>query len=250
MKKSVMWFILLSIFCMNVLAAQAAEPVKIAVDNGNPPFMYAKDDKAAGLYPVVLEAIFAKMGVPTEISALPWKRTLALGEKGEVAIGGIYKNEERVKIYDYSAPIYSEKLVLYVEKDKSFPFSGIQDLKGKKIGTILGWSYGEAFDNARKDNLFTVDEVVSDSVNFKKLASGRVDCVIAIEMAGKKAVAEEKLEDKVIALPTPVAINDTFLVFAKSVNKGELLGQFNATLAKMKEDGSYDKLIADFEKSN
>ena len=250
MKKSVVWLILLCSFCVNVVVAQAVDPVKIAVDNGNPPFMYAKGDKAAGLYPVMLEGIFAKMGVPAEVSAYPWKRTLAMGEKGEAGIGGIYKNEERVKIYDYSAPIYSEKLVLYVDKDKSFPFSGIPDLKGKKVGTILGWSYGEAFDNARKGNLVTVDEVTSDSVNFKKLASGRVDCVIAIELAGKKVIAEENLGDKIVPLPTPVAINETFLVFAKVANKGELLGQFNATLAKMKEDGSYDKLIADFEKSN
>jgi len=140
MKKVTVCLVWLSLMLGNILSAQAAEPVKIAVDSANPPFMYAEDNKAVGLYPVLLNAVFAKMGMTTEIEAYPWKRTLSMGEKGAAAIGGIYKNEERLKIYDYSDPIFSEKLLIYVNKDASFPFSGVSDLKGKRIGVILGWS--------------------------------------------------------------------------------------------------------------
>lgn len=76
----------------------ASETTFIAVDDANPPFMFQENGKAGGLYPALLQAIFSRMEVQAEIKAYPWKRALNIGEKGEVAIGGIYKTEERSKI--------------------------------------------------------------------------------------------------------------------------------------------------------
>jgi polar amino acid transport system substrate-binding protein len=147
-----------------------------------------------------------------------------------------------MKIYDYSDAIYSEDLLVYVPKGKSFTFSGIADLKGKKIGTILGWSYGDEFDNAKKDKLFTVEEVNNDLANLKKLALGYLDCVVTIGLTGKQITTQNDLTDKVEALSTPLSKNATYIVFAKKVNKTALITKFNTTMAAMKADGRYDKI--------
>ncbi len=222
--------------------AQVA-PVKIAVDEANPPFMYADTaGKAAGIYPALLQAIFERMGMTAEVAAYPWKRALELSEKGEVAVGGIYKNEKRLQIYDYSDALYSEKMLIYVQKGKGFKFATPDDLKGKQVGVLTGWSYGDAFDQAKEKKVFTVQDVSNDVDNFEKLALGRVDCVVAVEAGGTKIIQEKQYTAKIEALPTPLTVNDTYLVFAKNAQQGDLLKTFNATLAAMKQDGSYAAL--------
>lgn len=242
MKKQVIFgFCLL---CLTVFPVHAQDMnLELAVDNANPPFMYNEDGKAAGLYPAMLAAVFSKMNVPVKVSAYPWKRVLKLGEEGAAGIGGIYKNPDRLKIFDYSDPIFSERLVLFINKDKAFDYSGLKDLSGKKVGILLGWSYGADFDEAKAKKAFTVEEGKSDEANFNKLTQGWLDCVVAIELAGQKLITQKSLRDKIVMADTPVAVNDTYLVFAKSVDKTALLTQFNAALAGMKNDGSYDGII-------
>nr|WP_320013684.1 transporter substrate-binding domain-containing protein [uncultured Desulfobacter sp.] len=230
------------LLCLTVFPAYAQDLV-IAVDNANPPFMYNDGGKAAGLYPAMLTAVFSRMDVPVKVSAYPWKRVLKMGKDGAAGIGGIYKNQARLKIFDYSDPIFSERLVLFINKDKEFKYSGIKDLSGKKVGILLGWSYGADFDEAKKQKAFTADEGKSDEANFKKLAQGWLDCVVAIELAGHKLIVQKNLQDKIVMSDIPVAINDTYLVFGKSMDKKLLLEQFNTALAGMKDDGSYDDIV-------
>lgn len=221
----------------------SSEAIRIAVDSGNPPFMYEQNGRAAGLYPRLLAAIFQRMGVEVQIEAVPWKRALEMGAAGKTGVGGIYKNEERLKIYDYSDPIYSEKLLVYVRKGNSFAFNDISDLEGKTVGAILGWSYGDAFDQARQEGLFTVEDVPNDEANFQKLLLGRVDCVIAIALAGDQLLPQLEGGANIEALATPLAINDTYLVFAQTAQQHDLLQTFNATLAEMKKDGSFAAIV-------
>lgn len=214
----------------------------IVLDNANPPFMYELDGKPRGLYPLMLQAIFKRAGEPVEIRTVPWKRALKLGESGAAGIGGIYKNAERLKLFDYSAPLFEERLIVYVHRDKLFDFRGIEDLSDKDVGVIRGWSYSEAFDRAVRDGRIRRQDNTSDESNFKKLASGRLDAVIAIEQSGQRLLLHPHLEN-LVPLATPLSINPTYLVFAKSAKRQALLARFDASLQAMQEDGSLQALV-------
>jgi len=216
----------------------------IAVDSGNAPFMYEKDNQAAGLYPLLLQDAFKRMGVPATVEAYPWKRALVMGESGEAGIGGIYKTELRLKIYDYSAPLFFEKLLIYVKKGNGFEFNTVNDLKGKTLGVMSGWSYGDIFDQAKAQGLFKVEEVSTDIANFEKLLLGRVDGVIAIELTAQQIISEKQYVGQIEVLATPLSINATYLVFAKSLQQTALLEKFNTVLAAMRQDGTYDLLVS------
>lgn len=205
--------------------------------------MFILKGRPEGIYPVLLTAIFERMSVDVEIIALPWKRALLMGKNGHVGIGGIYQTAERLKVFDYSIPLYTECVMLFVRKQYDFTVTDLTDLKGKTIGGLLGWSYGDALDQARKKGQLLVDEVQNDEANFKKLISGRLDGVLALDLSGKLIIRQEGYQDQIVVVDKPVAVNDTHLVFAKKSSKNHLLQQFNAALKSMREDGTYEQVI-------
>jgi len=235
--------VLVCVGVMFLLPAYAEQEIVVTVDQGNPPFMFQQTGEAVGIYPTLMKAIFKRMRVEVAVKTYPWKRALVMGENGDVGIGGIYKTAERLKLYDYSAPLYTERVLLYVRKERVFTFNTFSDLEGKIIGALLGWSYGDAFDQARKAGTVSVYEVPNDKKNFQKLVSGRLDGVLALELTGNLIISQEGYHDRLVALETPVAVNETYLAFAKRSKKKGFLDQFNATLKAMKEDGTYAQVI-------
>lgn len=83
---------------------RAAEPVAINFDANNPPFMFAQDGGAAGIYPAIVSAAMEKAGVPVKLDTRPWKRALAETDAGKSGIGGVYQNSDRARRYDFSDP--------------------------------------------------------------------------------------------------------------------------------------------------
>ena len=218
----------------------------VVVDRNYPPYSYGTVKKAEGLYTRLIEGVFGRMGMKVEVRALPWKQALREGGEGRAAVGGIYKNTARLKIYDYSEPLFEERLAVYVKKGRTFHFSRLADLQGKIIGLNSDWSYGDKFDSARKKYHFTAEEAASNLENFRKLVAGKIDCLVADQVAASRIIRQENLSDKVQKLDKPAAVNDVYLAFAKRLGEKNLLERFNRTLEAMKKDGSYRRLFRDF----
>ncbi len=231
--------------CAWLCAATAVvAQVRIAVDAQNAPFMMARGTEAAGLYPLLLKAAFERMGTPARIEAMPWSRALELIERGDSGVGGIYQNTERLAKYDFSAPIFVERLLLYARRERALAYQGLADLAGLRIGVIRGWSYGDAFDAARRQGRLQVEEVAGDAQNFSKLASGRVDVVVAVEQAGSAQLASGQFPT-IAALPQPLAVNPTHLAFHKSANMKPLLARFDRAMDELRRSGQHERLVAE-----
>lgn len=223
-------------------AAFAAEIV--VFDDGNPPFMYRQGTEAAGVYVRLTREAFKRAGVEADIQVTAWKRAVAMADAGEAALGGCYMNDERLAKYDFTDKLYDETLLLFVRKGKAFKFETMADLKGKKIGVMPGWSYGDAFDKARADKVFTAEEVESDDQNIKKLVAGRLDAIIIEKLSARKLLGAVPAE--VEALAQPLQQLSTYVAFNKKAGKLSVVKKFNDALRAMRADGSYDKIaVAD-----
>jgi len=215
----------------------------IAFDEKNYPFMFASNGKASGIYPEIVREVFRRMGYDPMLDVLPWSRAISGVDAGKWGIGGLYMNLDRIYRYDYSDYIYEETLYIWVIPGKEFTFQTIYDLKGKTIGVIRGWSYGDTFDSGVESRLFKVEAVEDDYRNINKLLYGRIDAIVMAQETLESYSSQINDIRKLIKLSTPVATNKTFIAFNKLSNMGELLKKFNYELDAMRKDGSYDTII-------
>lgn len=223
------------------------DELAIFVDNSYPPYMYGEGEgDVQGLYPKLLEEVISNTGFDSKIVAVPWKRALLYGGAGVAAVGGAYKNEKRLKIYDYSAPLYEEKMVIFVNREQTFDFNGIEDLAGKTIGVNRGWSYGQKFDDAREAKLFDVNVRADFSENFKMLELGRIDCLILDQLSGESYLEHLGLSDRIVSLPVPFSLNNGYLIIPKELKMMEFLKKFDSSLEAMRASGTYQNIVQEF----
>lgn len=222
------------------VAALSAEPI-VLFDPSNPPFMYEREGVVAGIYPSILSEAYARMGTAVTLRAIPWKRALLDVAAARSGIGGVYRNSSRDSEWDFSNPIYEEKTMLYVLPGGDFKLDSLADLRGKKIGVIRGWQYGDVFGAAVREGLFFVEEENSDILNFRKLVAGRIDAVLAIKESGD--LYSGFMNAGIHHLPFVLTAKFTYLAFNKKSGMRDELAAFNSALDSMKRDGTFDRLL-------
>lgn len=243
--------LIILLFGFSAAHAEDDAHLSVFVDNSYPPYMYELEaTEADGLYPRLIAEAAKRTSYHVDIKAYPWKRALAQGAAGIGAVGGAYKNDERLKIYDYSVPLYEENLVLFVNKDRPFEFNDVEDLEGKRVGVNRGWSYGQTFDEARERELFSVNIKNSPEENFQLLALGRIDCVILDKLSGNSYVELLDIEDKITYLPKPFSINNGYLIVPKSLDMQDFMKQFNASVESLRTEGMYQAIVQGFIRSS
>lgn len=250
MKKATLFILFVTLcsvpFPYNTVSYGDNQKLTIVVDEACPPYMYGSTKQSKGLYPLLIKAIFDYANIDVEILGYPWKRALMKGKKGETALGGIFKTEKRLKIYDYTDSVYDEKLSIYVKKGNSFGFTSLMDLKGKLLGVNRGWSYGEEFDNIATTGVFRTQEANNNVASFKNLILDRIDCVIAGELSANQIINQENMVDKVEKVTNSEIINKSYVAFAKILHKDDIIKKFNTALSEMRQNGLYEKIIDTF----
>lgn len=215
----------------------------IGFDEGSPPTMYraAGLPVARGIYPALVGAAFASMGRPCELLALPFKRMLAEVDADQLAAGAVVRTAEREQRWLFSQPYFVERLSVY---SAGAAFRGMADLTGKRVGVIRGWSYGEAFDAARRLGDFQCEEVAADSHNFAKLLRGRLDYAVATELGGRMLQQLPGFEGRVIAGAAALGATPIHLALQRGHDgAAALLAAFNAAIERLHKDGQVEPLV-------
>ena len=225
-------------------SAKAQDQTTIGIDDSYPPYMFSSNGRPAGLYYDLISGVFERMDISVAIEPMAWTTAVERTDRAEIGLGGLYKNDARLKKYDYSDAILEEKLMVFVRSGTEFAFNGLEDLRGLVVGVNSGWSYGQAFDDARAEGMFTAEEAKSDTENLMKLRAGEIDAAIVDSLAARTIISRrEDLKDSVVELTTPMATNKGYLAFHKDAGKQSLLEYFDYILSSMKDDGSFDSIF-------
>ena len=225
--------------------AQDADALIVAVDANAPPFMYEEREQVHGLYPRLVGAVCDRAGLACGMRALAWRRALFELDRSTMAAAGIYKTVGREQRYDFSLPLYQERIVVVYRRQHPLEFHGLADLDNKRVGVMSGWSYGDEFDRARADRRFSAYDGDSDLQNLQLLQYGKLDAVLTIQEAMDARLQTGAYADLAVA-PAILASKATYLAINKASPQLPLLQRFNQALEKMRLDGSYQQLVKQF----
>ncbi|GAB3734147.1 ABC transporter substrate-binding protein [Silanimonas algicola] len=225
--------------------AAAASTVVVQFDANSPPTMYrGPDGRAEGLYPTIVREVFRRLGRPVEVRAVPFKRLIRDLQSGRSAAGGVVWTPRREAFAAYSAPYAVERIEVYSRADGASRFTRLEDLHGRRVGVIRGWSYGEHLDEGAREARWQVEEVDSDVQNLSKLASGRIDYALVNRFAAERLMDDPRFAALIRGDAAAVEIG-IHLALPREDADGALLRAFDAQVASMQADGTMAHLEAE-----
>lgn len=232
------------IFCIGTYGeGSEAKQLSLVCDEW-PPYQIAGNGRLSGFSTEIVEIVFVRMktAIPT-IDIYPWKRAIFMIEKGKAdALFSANFTEERAAFAFYpDEPLISSPWVMWVRKEDELLFRSFEDLLGKKVGIVRGYSYtAEFWDFVKKYDVY--DEVVNDEMNFKKLDAGRIDFVLAEFGNGLHIVRKLKLNKIIPLIKNPVKTDELYVIFNKKTVSRSFVDRFSEELKKLKQEFFYENL--------
>lgn len=226
------------------------EEITILGNDYSPPKISMEDKRPARILTDIMKYLDQQMPDYTfKIELYPWARAYENAIEGKGGIIGLSMTAERLKIFDYSEPVYYDEVVIVVLKGQEFSFERIEDLKGKTIGIGRGGSFGEEYENAKQAGLFKTEEDNGPVMRLKKLLAQRMDCAFinpgeaALHYTLRQDQELLQRKDEFIVLPMPFKRDPNYLGFSKEMGMSHFLHAFNEELKKAYESGAIQKII-------
>ncbi len=212
-----------------------------------PPYEFEEQGKPSGVLVEIVESLFKQANTSLDLKFLPFKRAFKETQNGRInGLFNLYKTKERLNYFDYTEPIIVNPLVFFVRKDSKIKFESLVDLRGLKVGTMLGYTYGADFD---KSTLFTKETSISHAGNLKKLLIGRIDLYPCDQLVCAHVAMKHKLNGKFKILSTPLKVMNGHIGFTKGKHKA-IINKINNALAQMRKNGSVEKMIRKYTERN
>ncbi len=232
-----------------VYGASAEEIIAVSTLEYHP--WTGKNLKFNGFVNHVIAEAFQRGGYTVKYTYLPWKRAVTETKNGKYsALSYVYFSTDREKEFYLSDPISEEKIVFFHLKSNPIKdWKTLDDLKKYTLGATRGYTYTAEFWKAAESKQLRVDVTDTDMQNFKKLIAGRIDIFPSGLVNGYSFLQKEFDASKANLLtfhPKPLSKTTGHLAFTKSSKDSEkLLRIFNQGLAKLKQEGLYDKFVDD-----
>ncbi|CCH17968.1 basic amino acid ABC transporter substrate-binding protein [Micromonospora lupini] len=207
-----------------------------------PPFQ-SKDasGKVTGFDVDVMDLVAKELGVEQTIIDTPFEgiksgQDLNTG-KCDAAAAGMTITAERQKVMNFSDPYFDATQAMLVKTGKTY--KTLDDLRGKKVGVqaaTTGRDYAKKFEKEKGLQLVEFEDLAAEQ---QALANGQVEAAV-----NDLPVWSEYLKKNPGGFQVTAEF-DTGEQYGFSVKKDgnpELLKKINETLAKAKQDGSYDAI--------
>lgn len=241
MKKVFIFLCTLFLIVFTINATNTGKTI-VAVADPWPPFV-DKENPTDGLSLEIIRAAFKTQGYEVKMEYVPWARALNGVKDGTYdIIPDAWFTVERKKFFLFGEPYVANELKFIKRKGDPFEFDTLQSLEGKLVGTVRGYAYGDEFLQSQD---FKREEVVDLMLNIKKLIAGRIDLTIDNEIA---VIALIKQVDPSLLLEiefvkTPLSRDFVYIMAGlKNPRHKEIIKAFNNGIAKIKANGTYNKI--------
>ena len=208
-----------------------------------PPFEYVAGtgviDNFDGIDMAIAKQIAEENGMTASINNMEFDSLLLALQNGQVdaVIAGMTITDERKEAVDFSEPYYTATQVMIVRDDSDIKKAS--DMKDKKIVVVQGYT-GET---CVQDLGYSYEAFKKGSETILELTNGKCDVVVIDSATAEKYVADNQ-GIKIVEDPDAFAAEE----YGIAVKKGntELLDKINASIKKMKEDGTIASISAQY----
>ncbi len=230
-----MCFLFLTAFC-DVSTAQT----KQATINITTEYLYPlniADKEGGAIYGQSADKVhelFKRSQLPYQIRVMSWNRAFELARnQADTCVFSTARIKERESWFHWIGPIATGNWAVFGSLDKLGKITRLEDIKQSGIGTEVG-NVSVPYLSEKGFRLVTSHE---SATTFKNVALGRIDYATAGDIHGKKIIAENHLEDKVVFLFN-YQTSDYYLACHPKM-RAETIALLNAKLREMKLDGTY-----------
>ena len=230
-------------------AADAAASDKvwvIATDTVFRPFEFTNEKgEFVGIDVDIMAAVAADQGFEYELQSLGWDAAVAAVQAGQAdgLIAGATIKQERIDSGWIFSDGYYDATQTFVVAEGS-DIASFEDLAGKKVAVKNGTA-GADFANSLKDQYGFEVSVFEDSPTMYQdvILGNSVACVEDTPIMGDSI----KTGNLPLQIPEGMESEGAPYGFAiMNADNQELLDMFNAGLANIKENGTYDEIIAKY----
>jgi len=240
MSKRLLIFIVLAAIPLQSLSESATYSV---TDRNWSPYWIVEPNQVSGILSDIMIELDQRLDISiTANRQLPVRRTQLWFKKGEVQIeccvSEAWRNSpEQVEVSLWTKDVMTVEEVLIFPPGKSFEFSQLEDLKGKLISTVMGYGYEGSEFFERSDSMNNISQI--QKVALARCEAGIIDRVeLAYTLKHSQVLKDKKVEFEI----GPV-INRSALKMRIHRSRPELVAPINATIDKMKQDGTIQKII-------
>ena len=231
------------------VVAHAQPPVMvISCDQWEPYQTVDNNGVVSGFSTQIVRQVLEQLNVPIKsLRVYPWKRAMNTIKEGRShALFSANFTRERTEFARYpEEPLVISSWVLWVKKGSGNTFDAMEDLKGKTVGVVRGYSYTREFwDFVKANNAYEV--AASDEINFKKLHGDRFEYVAAERGNGFHLLNKLGFENIVPLEDHPIKSDGLYIMFNRDKISGEFVAKFSSELKKFKQRPEYEKLVEEY----
>jgi len=235
----------LTFFIILLLSACAvrAEQLRMVADHW-PPYV-DEGLPGRGLAIDLVTMAFSRAGYDTRLTADNWSRALEGARIGVYdVVANIWYTDDRARDLDYSEPYLVNDIRLIKRKESNIRYDRLDDLKGLLIGVVKGYAYPEDFASASQLIKISNDAILPA---LGELLKGQYDLVIGDKGEIDFTLGKFLLNDSknLEFLTKSVGQNKLYIAVSKTNPRHKKIAQdFNRALHAMKEDGTYQRILA------
>ena len=242
MRKNI--FALLATLAATVFALPAhSEPLELTASEW-PPYV-DPTTRANGFAIALVSSALERAGYGLKFTAETWPTALEATVAGKYdVVGAIWFRDERGESLAFSEPYLDCEIALIKLATSNFRFTGRDSLVGRNVGVVDDYAYSrEAVDT-------TGIEIASGGTvaeNIAKLRNGEIDLVVADRRVALFHINEGARAKLFDVLPDALMKRGLRIAVPKSrPDHEEIIAAFDAAVAEMRADGTYDALLASF----
>ena len=197
-----------------------------------------------GLATDIVSTALARAGYASEFEQVPWARALmGVGDGRYDVVVNAWYDEARTHLGQFSGEYLLNRVRLIKRRDDPIDFQRLEQLHDYPIAVVRGYAYSAAFDGDTQLQKVPVHNFV---MAVRMLAAQRVRLTAEDEYVARYYLSRESLRvrNAVEFLPKALSENSLhILVSLKNPEHAQIVAGFDREIAKMKADGSYERLM-------